>query len=128
MVGPAHVLSGVELSAYVIEGRTPEAAVFPGSVDEVRAVVALAAEAEIPLRPWGGGTAATVGTPPARTGIVLGLGRLDRLVEHEPGDLTATAQAGMTFARLQAALRGRGQWLSLDPPDADRATLGGIVA
>ena len=48
-------------------------------------------------------------------GIVLGLGRLDRIVEHEPGDLTATVQAGVTFARLQAALRERGQWLSLDP-------------
>jgi glycolate oxidase FAD binding subunit len=61
-------------------------------------------------------------------GIVLGVGRLDGLVEHEPGDLTATVQAGMTFARLQAALRGRGQWLSLDPPDPDRATLGGVIA
>ena len=91
-------------------------------------MVALAAESGIPLIPWGGGTAATVGTPAATTGIVLGLGRLDRFVEHEPGDLTATVQAGMTFARFQAALRERGQWLSLDPPDADRATVGGVVA
>jgi glycolate oxidase FAD binding subunit len=128
MVGPHHVLTGIELSSYVIEGRTPDAAVFPGSVDEVQAVVRLAAEAGIPLRPWGGGSAATVGTPPTRTGIVLGLGRLDRLVEHEPGDLTATVQAGMIFERLQAVLRARGQWLSLDPSDADRATLGGVIA
>ncbi len=125
---PPHVLTGIELSPYVIEGRTPDAAVFPGSVDEVRGVVALAAESGVSLIPWGGGTAATVGTPPARMGIVLGLGRLDRLVEHEPGDLTATVQAGMTFARFQDALRERGQWLSLDPPDADRATLGGVIA
>jgi glycolate oxidase FAD binding subunit len=34
----------------------------------------------------------------------------------------------MTFARFQDALRERGQWLSLDPPDADRATLGGVIA
>jgi glycolate oxidase FAD binding subunit len=102
--------------------------VFPGSLDEVRAVVTLAAEAAIHLIPWGGGTAVTVGTPPSTMGIVLGLGRLDRIVEHEPGDLTATAQAGVTFARLQAALRERGQWLSLDPPDADRATVGGVIA
>jgi glycolate oxidase FAD binding subunit len=91
-------------------------------------VVALAAETETPLVPWGGGTAATVGTPPARTGIVLGLARLDRVVEHEPGDLTATVQAGMTVERLQTALRKRGQWFSLDPSDPDRATLGGVVA
>jgi glycolate dehydrogenase FAD-binding subunit len=130
IVGPAGVLTGVELSPYVVEGRTPESAVFPGSLDEVRAVVELAAAEEIPLTPWGGGTAAAVGTPvaPARPGLVLGLGRLTRLVEHEPGDLTATAEAGTTVAALQAALRTRGQWLSLDPPDADRATLGGVMA
>ena len=56
------------------------------------------------------------------------LRRLGRLLEHEPGDLTVTAEAGMTVARLQTALRARGQWLSLDPPDAERATLGGVVA
>lgn len=128
LVGPAHVLTGIELSPYVIEGRTPDAAVFPASVDEVRGVVAVAADNDTPLIPWGGGTAASVGTPPSTMGIVLGLGRLDRFVEHEPGDLTATVQSGMTFARLQTALRERGQWLSLDPPDPDRATVGGVVA
>jgi glycolate oxidase FAD binding subunit len=59
---------------------------------------------------------------------VLGLKRLDRILEHEPGDLTATAQAGVTVARLQSALRERGQWLSLDPPDAEHATLAGVIA
>jgi glycolate oxidase FAD binding subunit len=58
---------------------------------------------------------------------VLGLGRLNRLVEHEPGDLTATAEAGIPLAALQTALRARGQWLSLDPPEPERATLGGVM-
>jgi glycolate oxidase FAD binding subunit len=130
VVGPANVLSGVELSPYVVEGRTPETAVFPGSLDELRVIVELAADAEVPLVPWGGGTATAVGTPtaPVRSGIVLGLARLNRLVEHEPGDLTATAEAGMTVAAFQTSLRARGQWLSLDPADADRATLGGVMA
>jgi glycolate oxidase FAD binding subunit len=128
IVGPPHVLTGVAVGPYVVEGRTPEAAVFPGSVDEVRAVVEVAAAAGAPVMPWGGGTAAAVGTPPSRTGLVLGLGRLARILEHEPGDLTVTVEAGLTLAALQAALRAQGQWLSLDPPQADRATLGGIVA
>jgi len=128
IVGSSHLMEGIALSAYAVEGRTPEAAVFPGSVDEVSAVVACAAEAEVPVMPWGGGTSASLGTPPARPGIVLGLRRLDRLVEHEPGDLTATVEAGLTLARLQATLRERGQWLSLDPDGPDRATVGGIVA
>jgi glycolate oxidase FAD binding subunit len=128
IVGAEHVLSGIELSPYVIDGRTPEAAVFPGTIDEVAAVVSYAAEVEMPLFPWGGGTAASVGVPPARAGVVLGLSRLRAIVEHEPGDLTVTAQAGVVMHDLQAALGARGQWLSLDPPDADRATLGGVLA
>jgi glycolate oxidase FAD binding subunit len=102
--------------------------VFPGSLDDVRAVVAAAAEAGVPIIPWGGGTASAVGTPGRQAGIVLGMRRLDRVLEHEPGDLTVTAEAGIGMSALQSALRAHGQWLSLDPPDVARATLGGVIA
>ena len=128
IVGAANFLTGIDLSPYVVEGRTPAAAVFPGSIDEVRAVVTAAAEAAVPVIPWGGGTAATVGIPPTGTSVVLGLRRLARILEHEPGDLTVTVEAGITLAELQATLRAKQQWLSLDPPDGARATVGGIVA
>jgi glycolate oxidase FAD binding subunit len=128
IVGSGHVLTGVALSPYVIDGHTPHAAVFPGTVDEVAAVVTHAADASMPLIPWGGGTAAGVGLASGRAGLVLGLTRLRAIVEHEPGDLTVTAQAGLPLGELQAALRARGQWLSLDPPDPERATLGGVLA
>ncbi len=101
---------------------------FPGSIDEVRAVVELAGSADVSIVPWGAGTAASVGTPVSRAGLVLGLSRMARLLEHEPGDLTATVEAGMTVAALQGALRARGQWLSLDPPAAERSTIGGVIA
>ena len=127
-VGAANVLTGVELSPYVVEGRTPEAAVFPGSIEEVAAVMALASEVGTPVTPWGGGTAASVGMPAGRTGLVIGLRRLTRLLDHEPGDLTATVEAGMTVRAFQTALGSRGQWLSLDPADAERATVGGVLA
>jgi glycolate oxidase FAD binding subunit len=127
-VGAPNVLTGVELSPYVVEGRTPEAAVFPGSVDEVATVIGLAAEAARPVTPWGGGTAASVGMPAVPGGLVLGLRRLSRLLEHEPGDLTASVEAGITVEAFQTALRGRGQWVSLDPADARLATLGGVLA
>jgi len=127
-VGAANVLTGVELSPYVVEGRTPEAAIFPGSIEEVAAVMALATEVASPVTPWGGGTAASVGMPAGRPGLVLGLTRLGRLLDHEPGDLTATVEAGITVEAFQTTLGSRGQWLSLDPPDAGRATVGGVLA
>ncbi len=128
IVGSEHVLTGVELSPYVLEGRTPTAAVFPGSVEEVSALLALASEEAIAVTPWGGGTKIAVGAPPTRLGMVLGLRRLNRLLEHEPGDLTVTTQAGVTLEALEAQLASRGQWLSLDPAFGEQATLGGILA
>src|SRR2546429_7179377 len=95
IVGPAHVLAGVELSPFVIEGRTPEAAVLPGSVDQVAAVITQAAEAGVPVVPWGGGSPIGVGVPPAPAGLVLPPTRLAALLEPAPRHLTAAAQAGL---------------------------------
>jgi glycolate oxidase FAD binding subunit len=126
--GAAHVLTGVECSPYVLEGRTPEAVVFPASKEDVAAVLAVATDEGIPVTPCGGGTKLGIGSPPTRLGIVLGLRRLARILEHEPGDLTATVEAGVPLEALQSALGARGQWLSLDPARPDRATVGGILA
>ena len=46
----------------------------------------------------------------------LSTARLDRILEHEPGDLTAIVEAGVRLSDLQAALAPHGQMLALDPP------------
>ncbi|HWM76271.1 MAG TPA: FAD-binding protein, partial [Methylomirabilota bacterium] len=86
IVGPAHVLTGADCGPYVLDGRAPEAVVLPGSKEEVAAVLLAAGEADLPVTPWGGGTKMGIGAPPQRLGLVLGLKRLNRLLEHEPGD------------------------------------------
>jgi FAD/FMN-containing dehydrogenase len=48
--------------------------------------------------------------------IVLSTARLNRVLEHEPGDLTAIVEAGIRLSELQAALEPHGQMLALDPP------------
>jgi glycolate oxidase FAD binding subunit len=56
---------------------------------------------------------------------------LDRLVEHEPGDLICVAGAGMRLGELQsrvARAAGYRQRLMLDPPQGAMATLGGLVS
>jgi len=128
IVGAAHCLAGTDRGRFVVEGRTPGAVVFPGTVEEAASVVRVAAEAGVPVIPWGGGTAMSVGAPPPDGALVVATRRLDRLVEHEPGDLTATIEAGSTLDALQAALGRRGQWLPLDPPQPARATVGGVLA
>jgi glycolate oxidase FAD binding subunit len=47
---------------------------------------------------------------------VLSTAKLNRVLEHEPGDLTAIVEAGLRLSELQAALGAHGQMLALDPP------------
>jgi glycolate oxidase FAD binding subunit len=58
----------------------------------------------------------------------LSLLQLNAPIEHCAGDLTATVPAGVSLRTLNAMLREGGQWLSLDPPQSESATIGGIVA
>src|SRR4029079_11257344 len=48
--------------------------------------------------------------------VVLSTAALNRVREHEPGDLTAIVEAGIKLSELQAALEPYGQMLALDPP------------
>jgi glycolate oxidase FAD binding subunit len=51
---------------------------------------------------------------------------LNRILEHDPGDLTCTVEAGVRLSELRAALAASGQRLSLDPPGDP--TLGALLA
>jgi len=65
---------------------------------------------------------------PKTAGLIVSTSRLNRIIEHEPADLIAVAQAGVKLTGFNAKLFENGQWLPLDPPDDGRATLGGVVA
>ena len=51
-----------------------------------------------------------------RIGANLHTEALDRVLEHEAGDLTCTVEAGIRLSALQTTLARAGQRLSLDPP------------
>ena len=117
-----------EARRYAVDGVIPAVAVFPGSVEEVSEILRACSRAKAAVVPWGAGCYMGVGGVPEKVEIVLGLGRLVRIIEHEPGDMTSTVQAGLVLRDFQAALGRQGQFLALDPPMADRATIGGILA
>jgi glycolate oxidase FAD binding subunit len=70
----------------------------------------------------------SVGGLPERIDVLLETNRLTRLLEHEAPDLTCHVETGLTLAALQAQLATKGQWLAFDPPNAEQATLGGLLA
>ena len=102
--------------------------VAPGSAEEACEVLRLAARENWAVIPAGAGTWLDVGNPLGRTNLIISTRRMQRIVEHEPADLVATVEAGLTLDALNAELRRAKQWLPLDPPDDGRATIGGVVA
>jgi glycolate dehydrogenase FAD-binding subunit len=61
-----------------------------------------------------------------RIGETLAADGLDRILEHEAGDLTCIVEAGVRLTGLDAALAAHGQMLALDPPGDP--TIGACVA
>jgi glycolate oxidase FAD binding subunit len=103
--------------------------IAPGSAEEAAEALREASEAGRRVRLRGGGTKLGWGnvTPPAD--VELSTERLDAILEHNEGDLTAIVQAGLPLARAQEAFARAGQMLPLDPPLGDgAATVGGVVA
>lgn len=127
-LGADAVIAGEATAGYAVDGLAPQVVVRPGSIQQVAEVMRLAQEAGAAVIPWGGGTMMHLGNPPARYDIALVLSELGAIVEHEPADLTATVQAGCTLAGLQSHLAKAGQFLALDPPLEERASIGGILA
>jgi len=105
----------------------PDAVVLPADTEQTAAVVRLAAEAGIPFVPRGFGTNLSGGSVAPRGGLVIGLARLNRILEMRPEGRYAVAQAGVTNLELQDALAPLGFYFAPDPASQKVATLGGNV-
>jgi glycolate oxidase subunit GlcD len=102
--------------------------VTPGSIEETCELMRLASGEGWSVIPSGAGTWIDAGNPLRSANLIVSTSQLNRIIEHEPADLIATAEAGVTLHEFNSELAKRGQWLPLDPPDDLRATLGGVVA
>ena len=112
---------------YGIDGLAPSVVAVPHDIDGLAGVLGLAASAGKAVSPRGGGTQTALGNRPERLDLVVDTSRLDRIT-HNPGDLTATVEAGVTMSELQTRLGERGQFLAIDAPLPGRATVGGTLA
>ena len=110
----------------------PDAVVYPGSHDEVAAVLELCSAERIAVTPFGGGSSVVGGVEPRRDGMTaavsLDLARMDALVEADRVSLTATLEPGCTGPRVEDLLAAEGLTLGHFPQSWEYATLGGFVA
>lgn len=107
----------------------PAAVVYPGSHDEVQALLTACSERHIPVAPYAGGTSVVGGLAPQGTSfIAVDLRRLDRLVEIDEVSRTATIEAGVRGTAAENMLAERGYTLGHFPQSYEGASIGGYAA
>ncbi len=113
---------------YALGGRVPHRVEEPADAQRLAATLAAAAAAGAGVVAFGGATLQSIGNAPRRYDVAISLGRLDRVLQYDPHDLTVGVEAGITLDALGRLLAGARQFIPFDAPLARRATVGGALA
>ncbi|HHY10221.1 MAG TPA: FAD-binding protein [Firmicutes bacterium] len=105
----------------------PEVVLLPGSAQEVAAIVRYANEKNIPVTTRGSGTGLCGGCVAIHGGILLSTARLNRILEIDADNLTATVESGVVLLDFQEAVEKIGFFYAPDPGEKS-AAVGGTVA
>lgn len=110
------------------DGRRALSVDRPRTAEELGECVARRGSEGVAVYPQGGRTALDYGGIPARPGVALDVSALNRVIDFPAADMTVTVEAGITLSDLQKTLGAEGQFLPIDAPYPERATIGGIYA
>ncbi|HXG03174.1 MAG TPA: FAD-linked oxidase C-terminal domain-containing protein [Candidatus Binatia bacterium] len=106
----------------------PDAVVLPRSTAEVQAVVRACRRAGVPIVPRGSGTGLIGGAMAPHGGVMIGLNRMDRILEIDLANRCAVVQPGLINLELTRAVAGRGWFFAPDPSSQMVSSIGGNVA
>jgi D-lactate dehydrogenase (cytochrome)/glycolate oxidase len=104
------------------------AVVRASSIDEVVAVLEVASATSTPVVTRGAGTGLAGGANALDGCIVLSTAGMDRILEIDVAQRTATVQCGVLNADLAAAAARVGLWYPPDPASRAISTIGGNIA
>jgi len=76
----------------------------------------------------GNGTKARMAGPIAAADVGINTAGMRRVLHYEPNDLTISVEAGLPWSELTRTVAQHGQMVPLDPPFAEGATVGGVIA
>jgi glycolate oxidase len=133
IVGSQYTLSDRESLAVYGYDSTPEiesapgVVVLPGSSDEIVRIMSLCHGAGVNVTPRGSGTNLSGGSLSAG-GVVIQTSRLNRILEVDEENLTATVEPGVITSALHREVEARGLFYPPDPGSMNISTMGGNVA
>jgi glycolate dehydrogenase FAD-linked subunit len=122
-----HQLRTYESDGLLQYKSIPAAAVLPGSAEEVAAVVAACARAEIPWVARGAGSGLSGGALPVSDGVLIVVSRMKRILEIDLDNQRICVEPGVTNAAVSAAV-APGFFYPPDPSSQIVCSIGGNVA
>jgi glycolate oxidase len=117
-----------ECDMLVYHKGAPDVVVLPRTTAEVAAVVRLCLEAGVPIVPRGAGTGLIGGAMAARGGVMIGVNRMDRILEVDLANRYAVVEPGVINLWLTGAVQGRGYFFAPDPSSQMVSSIGGNVS
>src|SRR5438105_1900353 len=124
--GPENVI--VYEYDYGLDRGMPDLVVLPRTTAEVQVAVREAQEAQVPIVARGAGTGISGGAVPNTGGLVIGLSRMNRILEIDVDNRCAVVQPGVINLDLSKAAEPAGLFFAPDPSSQKASTIGGNVA
>ena len=111
-----------------LEKAIPDVVVLPNSTEEVSKIMSLAYREKIPILGRGSGTNLTGGSIPVKGGIVVHFSRMNRILDIDIPNRTATVEPGVITLDLQTEVLKKGFIYQPDPASQKVSTIGGNIA
>jgi glycolate oxidase len=113
------------LSAY---HQMPLVCVLPSNREQVSAILKFAESQGVPIVPRGAGTSLSGGALPREDGILIGMGRMKRIIEIDYENGCVVVEPGVTNLNITKAVEANGFYYAPDPSSQVACTIGGNVA
>ena len=124
-----HDIAAVPKLIQPFVGNTiPDVVVQPETEEELVELVEWSLRNKIPITPRGKGTSGYGGVLPVKQGIVIDFHRMNKIINIDAADKTATIQPGIIWEKLDRELGKKGLTLRLYPSSYPGSTAGGWLA
>ena len=134
IVGPDGLVSAAdqrlvyECDMLVYYKGIPDLVVLPRTTDEVVAVMRRCLDAGVPVVPRGSGTGLIGGATAPDGGVMIGVNRMDRILEIDLPNRYAVVEPGVINLALTRAVQDRGYFFAPDPSSQMVSSIGGNAA
>ena len=116
-----------ECDALTMYRQLPLVVVLPETVEQVSKIMALANEMNVKVVPRGAGTSLSGGSLPLGDGILLGMGKFNRVLEVDVANRAARVQPGVANLAITKAVEHLGFYYAPDPSSQIACSIGGNV-